>query len=293
MSTARMLGRSTAATGAIEEISVGAGLTLSGGVLNTAGASASVAVGGVTRKAQMSVTTASATGTFTADEILVETALGASQPLLLSSYSQACNLATTGAGGMDTGSAPVSGFVSLYAIAKADGTKNILACAVATSSGSIYGGANMPSGYTYSALLGIWPTNGSSQFVAGFQLDRKFFYQTLSTVATGLTGPTTLTSRSISSSVPAAARTADIILSNTSGGGANTWYAVASDATGTAIWAFANIGGATPLSFPAGLGSPSQMATFKDVPLITSQTVYWMERQGTSSGQFYVGGYSI
>lgn len=36
MATARLLGRTTAGTGAAEEISVGAGLTLSGGVLNTA-----------------------------------------------------------------------------------------------------------------------------------------------------------------------------------------------------------------------------------------------------------------
>lgn len=37
MATARLLGRSTAATGAIEEISVGSGLTLSGGVLTASG----------------------------------------------------------------------------------------------------------------------------------------------------------------------------------------------------------------------------------------------------------------
>lgn len=37
MTTARLLGRTTAGAGVVEEISVGAGLTLSGGVLDTAG----------------------------------------------------------------------------------------------------------------------------------------------------------------------------------------------------------------------------------------------------------------
>lgn len=42
MATARLLGRSTASTGAIEEISVGSGLTLSGGSLSASGSGGSV-----------------------------------------------------------------------------------------------------------------------------------------------------------------------------------------------------------------------------------------------------------
>ena len=37
MATARVLGRSTAGTGAVEEISIGTGLSLSGGVLSATG----------------------------------------------------------------------------------------------------------------------------------------------------------------------------------------------------------------------------------------------------------------
>ena len=88
---------------------------------------------GSMRNGKMSVTAASASATFTADEIIVGAALNGSAKRL-SSYSQAINLATTGAGGMDTGSAPVSGFVSLYAIAKPDGTTSILACSQSTIS---------------------------------------------------------------------------------------------------------------------------------------------------------------
>lgn len=39
MATAKILGRSTASTGAVEEISVGSGLTLSGGTLSASGGS--------------------------------------------------------------------------------------------------------------------------------------------------------------------------------------------------------------------------------------------------------------
>jgi hypothetical protein len=37
MATARLLGRTTASTGAVEEISVGSGLSLSGGTLSATG----------------------------------------------------------------------------------------------------------------------------------------------------------------------------------------------------------------------------------------------------------------
>jgi hypothetical protein len=63
-------------------------------------------VGGA-RNAKMSVATASATATFTASELLVETALGG-QAFKLANFSKTINLATTGAGGMDTGTAPTT-----------------------------------------------------------------------------------------------------------------------------------------------------------------------------------------
>ena len=48
----------------------------------------------------MSIATASATATFTADEIIVETALGGTQ-YRLSSFNKTINLGVVGAGGMD------------------------------------------------------------------------------------------------------------------------------------------------------------------------------------------------
>lgn len=70
---------------------------------------------GMVRNASMSVTAASAAATFNADQIVVGTSLTGLQ-YFLGSFSKTINLATTGAGGMDAGSAPPSGFVALYAI---------------------------------------------------------------------------------------------------------------------------------------------------------------------------------
>lgn len=70
---------------------------------------------GQSSNANMSVTTASVTAAFTADELIVGTALGGLQ-YRLGNFSKTINLATTGAGGMDTGTAPASGYIALYAI---------------------------------------------------------------------------------------------------------------------------------------------------------------------------------
>lgn len=240
-------------------------------------------IGGASRKAQMSVTAASATGTFTADEIVVETALGGAI-LTLASYSQSCNLGTMGAGGMDAGTAPISGFVSLYAIAKPDGTKSILACAVATSTASIYGGANMPSGYTYSALIGIWPTNGSSQFIVGYIQDRKFFYQTYKSIFTGTTGSATLTTQSISAAVPTVARSVDMSFWSAALSTTFTWM-IAADGTGTGgvVSALETTLGSTSTGI-GGVGSVSVQSSKKDIPIITAQTIFWADILARASG---------
>lgn len=230
---------------------------------------------GYALKAKMSVAVAGATGTFTADAVVVGQTLTGTY-YELGNYSQACNLSTTGAGGMDSGAAPASGYVSLYAIAKADGTTNILACNVTTASGSIYSGGSMPTGYIYSALLGIWPTNGSSQFVVGLILDRKFYYGAGANIFVNTNASTSLTSQSLATGVPAAARAADIFLGANTGANTRAQFAVAANATGLA-------GVAATVYFPNSERNPlngsaySLVAAFPDVPLVTAQTVFWAD----------------
>ncbi|MFK2876879.1 hypothetical protein [Rhodanobacter hydrolyticus] len=157
---------------------------------------------GSMRNASMSVTSAGASATFAADQVVVGTALNGLE-YLLPSYSQTINLATTGAGGMDTGSAPVSGFVALYAIYNpTTATTSILATnATSAAAPTIYAGGHMPSGYTASALIGVWPTNASSQFVIGYQNDRSLKFVGVTAVNT-TTNASTPTSVSISAAIP-------------------------------------------------------------------------------------------
>jgi hypothetical protein len=163
------------------------------------------------------VAAASTTGTFSADEIVVETALGGVS-YRLPNYSQVINLGTTGAGGMDTGLAPVSGYVALYAIYNpTTGTASILATNAATLQGNIYGGANMPSGYTASALISVWPTNASRQFTTGMQVDRSFTMPLVTVLTSSAT--TAGLALSISSAVPLNAKTVNIGINISATGG--------------------------------------------------------------------------
>ncbi len=130
-------------------------------------------VAGSVRNANMYVTSTSTTSTFTADQITVTTALNG-QPYLLTNFNKTINISTTGAGGMDAGSAPASGFLAIYAIYNPATQASALLAVNATSSiaPEVYGGANMPSGYTASALVSIWKTSAASLLDIGLQRDR-------------------------------------------------------------------------------------------------------------------------
>ncbi len=216
---------------------------------------------GQVRSLKMSVTAASATATLTADEIVVETALGGLR-YCLASFSKTINLATTGAGGMDTGTAPVSGFVSLYAIYNpTTATAALLACAQATSNGSIYSGANMPVGYTASALISSWPTNAGSQFVVGYQLDRKIYTDPFQVISSS-TQQASLVSLSVALAAPINAKTVDLIQSG---------------AVSSAGFAFFAAGDSTGISQRGYTVNSTgiQGVSVNDIPLITAQTIYY------------------
>lgn len=128
---------------------------------------------GQSRNARMSVTTPSAIADFLADELIVNSALGGNQ-YRLKSVGVRITLTTTGVGGMDTGSAPANGFVAVYVIYNPTNGSMALLGTDATSviAPEVYTGSKMPSGYTASSLVAVWPT-ASSQFVIGNLIGRK------------------------------------------------------------------------------------------------------------------------
>ncbi|AHI67705.1 gp52 domain protein [Burkholderia thailandensis H0587] len=70
---------------------------------------------------------------------------------------------------MDTGATPANSYVALYAICNPmTGALALLATnATSAIASSVYGCANMLSGYTASVLVSVWPTNGRGRFIAG------------------------------------------------------------------------------------------------------------------------------
>lgn len=258
--------------------------------IDSLGAASSSPVSVVNGK--MTLVAASATGNFTADEVTVETALG-NVSYKIGSYAQAINLAVVGAGGMDVGAAPVSGYVALYAIAKTGGTlPSILACNVTTSSGEIYAGANMPAGYTLSKLLAIVPTNGASQMVAGQVRDRMFSFTAYPTIFTGHAAFAVVTSQSISVGAPPSAIFASFVFGSTQASVGGFGVGIAGDASGT--------GGDSVVVYQLGavqsmLGGMASMAAaqhFKDVELLTAQTIYLLGGANASVNNLYLTNYT-
>ena len=232
---------------------------------------ATAAVVGSMRNAAMGVPVASASATFTADEIVVETALGG-VAYKLANFNEAINLATTG---MDTGSAPVSGYVGLYAgYNPSTGARKLFASnATSTVLGSVYGGSNPPAGISATALVSVWPTNGNGQFVPGLQLDREVGIGN-NTVLSTSTAQASLTSFSAAAALPPNARfcRGDYTISSSSAGaGTNGVVCGSSIEVGRVA-----IGTTSPTA------SGSLTTSFPKIPIVTPQTLYY--RAGVSAG---------
>jgi hypothetical protein len=106
------------------------------------------------------------TFTISANTLTVNNSTPAST--LLTSVSQQCNSATSGAGGLDTGTLAASTWYYDYVIYGTSGT----ACLFSTSSSS----PTLPSGYTYYARTGAVDTDASKHFVGFSQYGRHWQY---------------------------------------------------------------------------------------------------------------------
>jgi hypothetical protein len=238
---------------------------------------------GQTTNLKMSVTTASATASITAESVVVSTALGG-VPYKLTNVSKPINLSTIGAGGMDVGTAPASGFVSIYLIYNPTTQASaLLACNQTTSSGTLYSGANMPSGYTASALVGAWPTNASSLFPVGFQVGRQI--NIALTLLNSSTANQTDTLVGISSIVPTAARSISGIMQVGSSAQSNCRMSL-SGAVGSI--GMRSVGGVV-------IAAGNHQASYSDLDLITATTIYYTASTDTGalSSSAWVTSYKI
>lgn len=220
---------------------------------------------GVARNVLMNVVTAGASQALTANEVVVETALGGTR-YLVANLNATINLATTGANGMDTGTAPASGFVAIYAIYNpATGVGALLATNANAKRTEVYNGANLPAGYTASALLGVVPTTASSTFAIGALVGRKWYSPGIQIYsATGAV--TAYTALSGSVAIPANAVRASFTstLANSSANGGVT-LAMAGTVGGV---------GARTIGATSTVANAVTPLFVEDIPIFTAQTVY-------------------
>lgn len=226
-----------------------------------------VPVFGGVRNLKASLAAAGTSLTFTADAIVVKSALNGISTLL-TSYSQTLSLAAgTGAGKMDTGTAPVSGYVAAYATwGPTVGAGIVGQNATSAAAPEQYGGANIPAGVTETQLIGVWPTNPSSQFIVGYQADRELYFTGIQLISTS-SGSGTPTSTSISGVVPLNARS----LSGNLTGVNNT----APNGSSVSLAATSTLVGQKQASATAALSNAGILTPFSDMPLITPQTMFF------------------
>ncbi|HEN3366357.1 TPA: hypothetical protein U5D82_002213 [Yersinia enterocolitica] len=240
---------------------------------------------GTSRNAKMSVTAASSTATFTADELIVQTALGGLQ-YKLSSFNKTINLATTGVGGMDTGTVPANGFVALYAIYNPTTQISALLAVNASSvvAPEVYGGSNMPAGYTASALVAVLPV-ATSQFGL-FELSERF----VSIIGIqALTGSGTVGSVSALSLYSVPLNTKSIDLTGSIG-------LIGSDSTGMfQVAVTSNLVGNKNISIGAsGTGGVISVTSYMRINIAgNSRQIYWRVFNGNISYLLTVMGYEF
>ena len=235
---------------------------------------------------RMSVTAASAAATLTAAQLVVGVS-ATGQAYRLAALNLAINLATVGAGGMDTGSAPISGYVALYVIHNpATGASALLASnATASVAPDVYGGANMPAGYTASALVSVWPTNASRQFAPGLQLGRQISIE-VKGVLSSAAQVTTLTPLLIAGAVPWNAKSVSGYYALSSSVGGSGSIAIGSGATGVGEQRF------NPQMSAAAV---AYSAPFSGVLIQSGQTIFYTATVtgGTMTAYIGINGYSI
>lgn len=272
-----------AVTDEIRNAIIAAGLIPDEMVNNQLASAIRLIIGTASRNVRCSVPTAAASATFTADELVLKAGLGG-MAYTLYSFNKTVSLASVGVGGMDVGAPPISAFVSIYAIYNpTTQTAALLACNQATSSGSVYSGANMPAGYTASALVSAWGTTAAGLLAVGLQLDRQIDIAQALIVSS--TVNQTATPTSIASIVPIATKKVSGLMQVGSSASANCTISLSGSPSGIGS---KNVGASV-------IGGNVVQGPFTDVLVGTTQTIYYTAnaQSGALSSVAYVTSYSI
>jgi phage-related tail fiber protein len=238
---------------------------------------------GDVRNGRMVLTADSATATYTADELVVKDALGGRQ-WVLPNVALNINLTTVGAGGMDSGTAPVSGYVAIYAIYN-PATRQAVAYAVNATSAVVAETCKkpMPAGYIASALIAVVATNASGQMLPVIVNGRRHYIKLLTMFTSSV--PYTAAPWAMTSIVPPNAKcySGELAMSNT-----NLSAMTVNLATGTY--------GIGQSNFTTSiLAGQITILNFYDVAIETPQLTHITTSSNAGTPMFYAhcNGYSI
>lgn len=201
----------------------------------------------------------------------------------------AFNGASTGAGGMDTGSMPANNSLYIYAIYNPSLVTWSTLGTTAGSGSSVYGGSHMPAGYTASALIWSGITNGSSNFVGFNQYQNRIYLVSPVTVLNTSTIASTFTSFSIASAVPVNAQlVSGMVGTNYTGANPSIQACfLASSTSGANLQGWS--GNATSHTYQGFSGG----AVYRDLLILTAQTLYYYLATGLNNATVTVTDYSI
>lgn len=244
---------------------------------------------GSSRRAAMRVTAASASSSLTADQLTVSVSLGGAS-YGLSAFNASINLATVGLGGMNTGVAPVNGWVAIYAIYNpTTGASGLLAIdSTSLVAPEIFAATGMPAGFTASALVAVWRTNASRLLIIGGLKGRSVSFPFTVVISVGST-VSALTAVNLASYVPPNAISCGGFMTSVGINTTNAQTNVASDTSGSGLYQLA--GNSTTGSVQNISGAP-----FSDLKILTQQTIYWQTKATTgdyNGGAVYLSTYEF
>lgn len=243
------------------------------------GLASQVSFPGASSGVRMSLSAASSTASLSAAHIV----LGASSAGRLhrvSDFNRSLNLGITGAGGIDTGSAPANGYVAIYAILDpATGATALLATnTTGAMAPEVYGGTNMPADYTASALVSVWPTNAARQLTVGIQQGRQISIEVKGVLSSAAQVPAA-TPLLIAGAVPPNAKTVSGYCAlSSSVAGAGSLSVLSSATVGSQLFG-------PQMSTPAVAYS----APFNGLQLMTTQTIYYTATTSAGVMNAYIG----
>jgi hypothetical protein len=240
------------------------------------------------RNLNLLVTTPSFSTTITADEIILINSTGA-QSIKLTNFSKTLNLSTVGAGGMDNGSPPTNNFVAIYAAYNpTTATASVFATNASVYRTGFYNGSFLPSGYIYTALIAVVPTDSSGHINSCRQIDRTLHIPKNLILSTTTSLPVAATPQSAAAAVPLNAVAINSIFDLTPLSGTGSLSVSVLDNAGSSI-------GESVATWYAV--SPSTLvATFNDTYVANTQTFnFSLIASGiTNTGvSIFISGYTI